>query len=354
MEEKILMDRIKLKLNLAEIKGDTKEIKRRLEENGEYVYKVDVFKNFYVIKKRFFNIYYYPVKNFLILDFNMQRYFSRINMHNVTNLDALRVIKSLNSYMETIGIKKDIREWEVFYVEFKKDLKYKDKKTAKMVIQNFKKCTKGNLKTKDYSTSYYRYTKNGNKINAYLKEEEIKAHKHNITAEELAGVHNVVRTEVAFGIKKLRKTLGLEKVLFKNILCIKEQEKIYNNYFLNLGFYVGFIPTKNNLLNKIKKLNLSETKIKNLIKFDVAINTFTFNKIKKMFPCCYAYLKIFKENGLPVYYVDIEEKEVLEEKIAENKEKTPVIVLKRNIENKIYNIYSLFYKNFMYNKPKLE
>lgn len=354
MEEKILIDRIKLKLNLAEIKEDIKEIKRRLKENGTYVYKVDVFKNFYMIKKRFFNIYYYPAKNYIMLDFNMQRYFSRINMHNVANLDALKVIRSLNSYMETIGVKKDVREWEVFYVEFKKDLKYKDKKTAKMVIENFKKCTKGNLKAGEYNTSYYRYTKNGNKINVYLKEEEVKAHKRNITAEELTKVHNVVRIEVAFGVKKLRKTLGLEKVLLRNILSTKTQEKLYNNYFLNLGFTVGFIPTKNNLFDKIKQLNLGRKKTENLIKFVEAVNKYSFKKVKEMFPCCYSYLKILKKNGLPVYYLNAEEKEVLKGKIAENKEKTPIFVLENNIENKIYNIYSLFNRNFIFNKPKLE
>lgn len=353
MKEKILIDRIKLRLNLTEIKEGTKEIKKKLKENGTYVYKVDAFKNFYMLKKRFFNIYYYPIKNYVMLDFNMQRYFSRINICNITNLDALKVIRSLNSYMETIGIKKDVREWEVFYVEFKKDLKYKDKKTAEMVIENFGKCTKGNLKTKDYSTSYYRYTKNGNKINVYLKEEEVKAHKHNVAIEELEGVHNVVRAEVCFNTKKLRKTLGLQKVLLRNILSTKTQEKIYNNYFLNLGFTVGFIPTKNNLFDKIKQLNLGRKKTENLIKFVEAVNTFTFIKVKKMFTCCYAYLKILRENGLPVYYVDIEEKEVLEEKIAENKEKTPIFVLK-NIESKIYNISSLFNRNFMYNRPKRE
>lgn len=359
MNEKMMFDRIKLQINLnKDIKENIEEIEAKIEERGKFIKKTNNFENFYMIKRGFFNLYYYKKNKFLILDFNMQRFFTDVNIGGVSNKEALRIINLINYYLENeIGIKKDIRDWVVNNIELKKDIKYINQKQKDAVIATYKKCTKCNMKTGNYESGYYRSTRSGNKINVYDKEKEVMTHndRGRIGIEEKALVHDVIRFEVAFREKKLRKMLQIkDKVVFKNILNIKIQKKIFNEYFMKLGFTVGFIPTKINLINKIKKLGFSERKTKNLIKFIEAINKYTFNKAKELFPSIYVYLKILKENNLPVYFLNIEEIEVLQKKIKDNKENKIIIELKNKACNKLYNIYNLFDKKLFLDIPKLE
>lgn len=281
-----------------------------------------------------------------------------VNIGGVTNREALKVINVINYYIKNnIGIGLDIREWIVYNVELKKDIKYSSSKEKKIIIDTYKKCSRGNMKTGEYKSSYYRFSNNGNKISIYDKEEEVKSHRSwgRVKIEEKAIIHDTVRFEVAFSQKKLRKILDVkDKVLFKNLLNVGIQEKIYNDFFLKMGFKVGEMPTKTALIKDIKNLALGTKKIENLITFVETLNIYTFKKVKELFPSAYTYLKILRDNNLAAYFIDTEK--ILEEAIKESKvkENTFYSSILNGCYEVLYNIYYIINNIFILREIKLE
>lgn len=347
-------DRIKLQINLKkEYKIEKiKEIEQKIIKNGEYKYFSNSFKNFYLIKKSFFNFYYYNKTKILIIDFNICKYFGGINFGEYTEKDTLKVINILNKYINTtFNIDIEIKQWNVNYIELKKDIKYKNEKEKNRILNVYKRCCKkGNLKNYKYETSCYRRNKN-TKVCIYDKENELKSRIttwDKMDEYQKEEVKNTLRFEMAVNGNKLNKIMGFT-TKFKNILCIKTQEKIYNSFFLKMGFEVGKIQTRIALLNRIRDLEMGKIQKKNLIKFIKEINE-NFENAKKRYKSFYVYLKIMKENELSCFYVDDEE--FLRE-IIENNKTAIGISTNINIGN-IYNICTVFNNAFFNMYDKLE
>lgn len=358
MKKKVLFDRIMLKTC---IKTNTKEIEKNIfKEKTNKKISINKFKCCYIIKKKFFNLYYYPKKKILILDLNMHRYFFSVNIGTISLNESKEIINKVNFYLKnTIKENLNIENWEIIRIELKKDIVYNSKYEKEAILSVFKKCTKGNLRFGNYKNSYYRYTKSRTtKINVYDKEEQLKdiasgSIWKKMSLEEKKLVHNAVRFEVEFNQKRLKKILNVNnKVLFKNLLCIETQQKIYDLFFLEMGFIIGKIPTKTQLVNKIKELGYSSKKTKNLINVILILNSNNFSKAKELIPSIYNYLKIFKQNNLPIYFFD--EEKLLKEIIKNNKEKTNIIDNIEKTDEPPYNIYYIFNNKLSYLSSQLE
>lgn len=335
----MLFDRIQLLYNIKN-EPNEEEIHKKLKENGEFTGNVDSFRSYFHIKNGNFNIKYFYVKKYLILDFNVQKFFYNTNFGEIKEKNVLIVINYLNKYLKDIfSLNVDIRDFKAKSVELKKDIKCKNAEEKQMLINVYKKYDRGHFKgEEEYKTSAFKHNKS-NKLCIYDKKSELIAHNNynKLTYEEKKAVENVVRIEVQLSQKKLCKMMKRDIVLFSNILCLETQEKLFSDFYKNLNFE-ALILSKTGLINKIKDLGFSNKKTKNLIFFVEALNRFDFKKVKEMFSSAYKYLKIFKDNGVSAYYVDDNEyfMAIINSKKIDNK-----TMNFKYVDTSEYNIYIL-------------
>ena len=337
-KDEILFDRIVLQQVLS--KDNSSKILEKLKEyKALYIKNLNDFNSYYYLKDRKgrFNIKYFIRNKILVLDFNFQKFFYNENIGILDGLKVQKVITYLNDFLEgCMALNLNVKDFRVKNLELKKDVLCKNRAEKQMLINTFKKMTRGHFKENFYEDSTFKYNKN-NKICVYNKKNELIEHNNynNLTENEKEYVENLVRVEVALSQKKLQKMLGEKEILFKNILCTNIQKKIFCDYFNNFNFS-SKILTENELINKIKELDYSDKKIDNLIKFVGLLNRMSFNRVKMIFKSAYSYLQILKENGLSAYFVDFTE--VLFKIIKDKKER--VYCNRYSKFKNEYNIYT--------------
>ena len=340
MKKNVLFDRIKLQLNIANM-PNFKKIDEVLRKHAKkYIKKTNNFNSYFYLKFSCFNLYYFSYKKLIIIDFNIQKFFYNANVGIITEKEVLKAILIINKILRKIGINSDIRDWVVNSVELKQDIKYKNKLQMNKILETVKKSEFCNMKTKHYSSSYYRHNR-GFKVCVYEKEAELKAHSvwSRMDIEEQINAHNTLRFEVEFRQKKLQKMMHLDKVLFKNVLCVNTQHSLFTEFFeRKMCIFTDKILLKNNLLQKIDRIEIGELQKKNLKDFVLFLNNNCLQVTKKKYKSTtYKYLKILKENGLNPYFVNIcasDFKKVTRKKI--------IFRAVKKINVVTYNIYTLF------------
>lgn len=293
----------------------------------------------YVIDACLFKLAFFPINNMVILDFNLARNKYGVNFGEVTLKDAKEFIDIVNNYFQhKLKMQTDIGSWKIGTIEIKEDIKYKNNIIAQAVIDTYKKCTKANMKTLNYQTTYFRFNKNI-KFCIYRKDVELKdtGKWGTLTKEKQSEIKNVVRYEVKLNQLKLSSILNSKNVKFQDILNPYIQTAIHKSCFRALGFGQDLL-TKNQLIAKINKLQYQKRKIDNLLRVVELLNEMSFKQVKKRVPSIYNYLKILKEHNICPYYIDEESLLMEGIEVRKQRKKHSKVLLKKFLKLTINNI----------------
>lgn len=338
-----MIDRIKIKTNIKNLKN-CNEVKDNIKRLGKFINgDLNKFSAKYLIVNKLFRLEFYPISCSVIIDFNIVRAINGVNLREVENEDVKSFIHSLNNFLENkLGLRTNILSWNIKSVEVKKDIKYGNELMAQNVIDTYKKCSKANMKTLDFNTSYYRYNKSV-KVCCYRKDIEIqdKGCWEKLTKGQKEEVRNTVRFEVELTGKKLCSILKTKRIDLGDILNPVLQAIIHKNLFKTLGF-TNKLLSKREVERRVKALPFQKRKIYKIWDMVKALNKCSFKEVKNKFSSIYKYLKILGEYSICPYWVDINVLEIINKKKNDKLDFFRYVNLLKNNPD-IYNIWVLIY-----------